>query len=109
MAQEIRERGGKAMYLAPLRALAKEKIDDWTDPNHHFADLNLAICTGDYILNDKNKKNLEQANVIVMTSEMLNSKCRNFKSESNDWINEIGTLIIDEFHLLTVPSRGDHL
>ena len=109
MAQEIRERGGKAMYLAPLRALAKEKIDDWTDSNHHFSDLNLAICTGDYVSNDKNKKNLEQADVIVMTSEMLNSKCRNFKSESNDWINEIGTLIIDEFHLLTVPSRGDHL
>ena len=28
MAHEIREKGGKAMYLAPLRALAKEKIGD---------------------------------------------------------------------------------
>jgi helicase len=109
MAQEIRERGGKAMYLAPLRALAKEKIDDWTDPNHHFADLNLSICTGDYRLTEKRKKELENSNIIIMTSEMLNSRCRNYKAESNDWIKQIGTLVIDEFHLLTVPGRGDHL
>src|SRR5579884_2717309 len=32
MAHEVRERGGKAMYLAPLKALAKEKQDDWTNP-----------------------------------------------------------------------------
>jgi helicase len=109
MAQEIRERGGKAMYLAPLKALAKEKIDDWMDEKHHFSDLKLAICTGDYVLNEKNKKDLEDSNVIIMTSEMLNSKCRNYKSEKNDWLKEVKTLVIDEFHLLTVPGRGDHL
>lgn len=109
MAQEIRERGGKAMYLAPLRALAKEKIDDWTDSNHHFGDLNLSICTGDYRLTDKRKSELEKSNIVVMTSEMLNSRCRNYKSESNDWLKQIKTLIIDEAHLLTVSGRGDHL
>jgi replicative superfamily II helicase len=109
MAQELRERGGKAMYLAPLRALAKEKIDDWTQENHHFSDLNLSICTGDYRLTEKRKEELKNSNIIVMTSEMLNSRCRNYKSESNDWLKEIKTIVIDEFHLLTVPSRGDHL
>lgn len=108
VASQLRN-GGKAMYLAPLKALAKEKIDDWTNENHHFSDLKLAICTGDYILNNKTKKQLEESNLIIMTSEMLNSKCRNYKSESNDWLKEIKTLIIDEFHLLTVPGRGDHL
>jgi len=109
MAQEIRKRGGKAMYLAPLRALAKEKIDDWTDSNHHFNDLNISICTGDYRLTEKRKEELKNSNVIVMTSEMLNSRCRNYKSESNDWLKEVNTIVIDEFHLLTVPGRGDHL
>lgn len=109
MAHEIRVRGGKAMYLAPLRALAREKIDDWTDPSHHFADLNLSICTGDFRLTDKRKNELEKADLILMTSEMLNSRCRNYKSESNDWLKEVGTLIIDEAHLLTVAGRGDHL
>lgn len=109
MAQEIRKRGGKAMYLAPLRALAKEKIDDWTDPEHHFKDLNISICTGDYRLTEKRKEELKNSNIIVMTSEMLNSRCRNYKSESNDWLKEVRTIVIDEFHLLTVPGRGDHL
>jgi replicative superfamily II helicase len=109
MAQEIRERGGKAMYLAPLRALAKEKIDDWTDEKHHFNDVNISICTGDYRLTEKRKEELEKSNVIVMTSEMLNSRCRNYKSESNTWLKEVKTIVIDEFHLLTVPGRGDHL
>ena len=109
MAQEINERGGKAMYLAPLRALAKEKIDDWTDQDHHFGKLNLSICTGDYRLTEKRKEELSNSNIIVMTSEMLNSRCRNFKSESNDWLKEVGTIIVDESHLLTVPGRGDHL
>lgn len=109
MAHEIRERGGKAMYLAPLRALAREKIDDWSDSDHHFGNLNLSICTGDFRLTDKRKEELENANIIIMTSEMLNSRCRNYKSESNDWLKSIGTLVIDESHLLTVPNRGDHL
>lgn len=109
MAQEIRERGGKAMFLVPLRALAKEKIDDWTDPSHHFSDLKVSICTGDYKLGDNRRKELEDADLIVMTSEMLNSRCRNYKSESNSWLKEIKTIVVDEFHLLTVPNRGDHL
>lgn len=109
MAQEVRERGGKAMYLAPLRALAKEKIDDWTDENHHFGDLGLSICTGDYRLTPDRKKELEASKIVVMTSEMLNSRCRNFKSESNEWLKDVGTLVVDESHLLTVPGRGDHL
>jgi helicase len=109
LAHEIRKRGGKGMYLAPLRALAQEKIDDWKDEKHHFHGLNLSICTGDYRLTAKRKTELEQSNMVIMTSEMLNSRCRNFKSENNAWLKDVGTLVIDESHLLTVPGRGDHL
>lgn len=113
MAHEARVRGGKAMYLAPLKALAKEKIDDWTtaegEKKHHFSDLKLSICTGDYQLTASRKKELAESNLILMTSEMLNSRCRNFKAEHNEWLKEVGTLVVDESHLLTVPGRGDHL
>lgn len=109
MSHEVRKRGGKAMFLAPLKALAKEKIDDWTDPGHHFSNCKLSICTGDYRLTPARKKELENSDIILMTSEMLNSRCRNNKSEQNDWLKEIGTLVVDESHLLTVPGRGDHL
>ena len=109
MSHEVRVRGGKAIYLAPLRALAKEKIDDWTSPDSIFGDLKIAICTGDYRLTESRIKELNEADIIVMTSEMLNSRCRNMDSEKNDFLKDCGTIVVDESHLLTVPGRGDHL
>jgi helicase len=109
LAHEVRVRGGKGLYLAPMRALAKEKIDDWTREKHHFGDLKISICTGDYRLTPARKKELEAADIIVMTSEMLSSRCRNYAAENNEFLKDIETIICDESHLLTVPSRGDHL
>lgn len=109
LSHEIRKRGGKGIYVAPLKALAQEKIDDWTDPSHHFGGLNLSICTGDYVLTKARQQELSEANLILLTSEMLASRCRNRKSEKSNFLSEIGTIVIDESHILTVPGRGDHL
>jgi|694.fasta_scaffold01707_22 helicase len=109
LAHEIRKRGGKGMFLAPLRALAQEKIDQWTDPNYHFHDINISICTGDYRITPARQKELNESNLIIMTSEMLNHRARNINSEKSDYLKDIGTLVIDECHLLTVPGRGEHL
>lgn len=109
MSHEVRVRGGKAIYLAPLRALAKEKIDDWTSSSSIFGDLKMAICTGDYRLTESRMRELNEADIIVMTSEMLNSRCRNMDSEKNEFLKDCGTIVVDESHLLTVPGRGDHL
>jgi len=109
MAEQIRSRGGKAMFLAPLRALAREKLNDWTDKDHHFSDLKISICTGDYRLTKERTKELEEADIIVMTSEMLSHRSRSHKSEQSQFLQKIGVLVIDESHLLTVPGRGDHL
>lgn len=103
---EIKQRGGKGMFLAPLRALAQEKIDDWTN---RYPDLKISICTGDYRLTKDRAQELAEADLIIMTSEMLNHRARNFKSEQNNWLLDVGTLVVDESHLLTVPGRGDHL
>lgn len=109
MAEEVRNKKKKAMFLCPLRALAREKVNDWTNKNHHFSDLKISICTGDYRLTKERTKELMEADIIIMTSEMLNHRSRNFKAEQNSYLKDIGTLVIDEFHLLTVPGRGDHL
>ncbi len=109
MAHTVRVRKKKAMFLSPMRALAQEKYDDWTSENHHFSDLKVSICTGDYRLTPSRKEELEKADVIVMSSEMLNHRCRNLKSEHSQFLHEIGCLVSDETHLLTVPGRGDHL
>jgi helicase len=109
LAHEIKKRGGKGMFVVPLRALAQEKIDEWTDKSHMFGGLRTSICTGDYQLTAARKKELEAAELIIMSSEMLASRCRNMKSEKNTWLKDIGTCFVDESHLLTVPGRGDHL
>lgn len=109
MAYEARVRKGKALYIGPLKALATEKKTDWTDPKHHFSDLNLSICTGDFRITSKRIKELDESDIIIMTPEMLASRCRNHKSEKSNFLKEIGTVVFDESHLLTVPGRGHHI
>ena len=109
LSYELKVRGGKGMYISPLKALAQEKLDDWSNSPHQFSDKNISICTGDYKLTSGRKSELEDSDIIVMTSEMLSSRCRNHKSEKSNFLKEIGTIVIDESHLLTVPGRGDHL
>ncbi len=108
IAHTVRVLKKKAIYVAPLKALAKEKIDDWTDAKNHLSDLKLSICTGDYRLTPQRKKELEEADIILFTPEMLSSRMRNFKSEHNEFLQEVGVIVLDEFHLIGVPGRGDH-
>lgn len=109
LAHEIRKRGGKGMYLVPLKALANEKIDDWTDKDHHFGDLKISVCTGDYRLTAERKKELEEADLIIATYEMLAHRVRNNKTERSKFLEDVKTLVIDEFHMCGDISRGNHI
>lgn len=109
LAHEIRGRGNKGMYLVPLKALAQEKIDDWTSPHHHFANAKVAICTGDYRLTEQRKKEIQDSDLIIMSMEMLNSRSRNYRSEQNDFLKSVQTLVIDESHSIGMKDRGPHL
>jgi len=109
MSDEIHRRGGRALYVGPLKALTKEKSDEWSAQSHHFGNLNISICSGDYRITNSRIQEMNNSNVIVMTPEMLASRCRNCKSEKSTFLKEVGTIVFDESHLLTVPSRGDHI
>jgi helicase len=109
MAHEVRKNKGKALYVGPLKALAKEKELDWTDEGHHFYGLNISICTGDFRLTQRRVDELNNSDVIVMTPEMLASRCRNQESEKSHFLEQVGVIVFDESHLLTVPNRGDHI
>lgn len=109
IAYEIRKRGGKAIYVGPLKALAREKEMDWTSEKHHFHDLNISIATGDFRLTAKRIKEMDESDLVVMTPEMLASRCRNHKSDKSRFLFDVGTVVFDESHLLTVPGRGDHI
>lgn len=103
------ERGGKAIFLSPLKSVSQEKKDDWHDQAHPWSSLGVCILTGDYQLNDAKRKELDRSSVIVMTSEMLDSKTRRMEVEKNEFLTRTMCLVVDEAHLLTMEGRGDAL
>jgi helicase len=103
LSYDIRKNNKKGIILFPIKALAQEKYDDWTSSDHHFSDLKIKIMTGDYRSDDLEDDSFD---ILIMTSEMLNSKSRTNK---NDFIKKVGTLVIDESHMIASPGRGDHL
>lgn len=99
--------GKKAIFLSPLKAVSQEKYEDWTNPEHDWGKLNVSIVTGDYQLTEKRVEELNKANIIIMTTEMLDSRTRRIAIEKNNWLLEAGTIVQDEAHLLCVKGRGD--
>jgi len=100
--------GKKVIYTSPLKALTREKWDSWTKK---FGELGykIAIVTGDYRLTDKRIKELNDANIILCTSEMLDHRTRNMTSEKSEWLTKAGLLIIDEVQMIGMKDRGDKL
>jgi len=99
--------GARAIFLAPMRALVQEKYDDWTKEGHTFKQYGVSILSGDYKLTDAKKKELLENKIIVMTSEMLDSRSRRMKTEGNVWLLETTTLIIDEAHIIGMLNQGE--
>ena len=98
--------GKKVLYIAPMKALTDEKYYEWQDPSHTFSDRHIEILTGDFVLSDAKRKSLEQAEIIFLTPEMFNSKCRYY--DSHEWLQN-AWIIGDEIHLLGSKNRGDKL
>jgi replicative superfamily II helicase len=97
----------RCIFLSPLKAVTQEKYEDWTNNEHRWVRRNLSILTGDYALTSSRIEELNNSHIVLMTTEMLLSRCRNIESEKSDWLKEIDTLVIDESHLITVDGRGD--
>ncbi|MDD3857227.1 MAG: ATP-dependent DNA helicase [Methanoculleus sp.] len=88
------ERGGKCLYIVPLRALASEKFEEFSGKG-----LRVGIATGDF---DRRDEYLGRNDIIVATSEKVDSLLRN----RTPWLAEITLLVVDEVHLIDDPSRG---
>lgn len=97
--KNILENNMKAIYVVPLIALANEKYKDF---KKKYSFINLALSIGDY---DQDDPLLYTADFIICTAEKLDSLLRHKVS----WINRIGTIIIDEIHLLNDTDRGPTL
>lgn len=100
--------GKKIIYTSPLKALTREKWDSWME-KFGGAGYKIAIVTGDYRLTDKRIAELNEADIILCTSEMLDHRTRNMSSEKSDWLRKAGLLILDEVQMIGMKERGDKL
>lgn len=96
-----RNKGSKAVYLVPLKALANEKYKDYKELFKETG-LNVMLSTGDL---DSSAEWLGRYDLLILTVEKMDSMLRHHVP----WINEVSTIIIDEIHLLNEPGRGPTL
>lgn len=90
-------RGGRALYIVPLKALASEKYEDLS----RFEDLgiNVGESTGDY---DEVDPKLQRYDIVVATSEKADSLLRH----RSKWLDQLSVVVADEVHLINDPERG---
>ena len=100
--------GKKVIFLSPLKAVTQQKLDDWTDESHFLSRHKIEIITGDHKLTEARIKKVKESDLILMTSEMLDTRTRYITNENNSWIHDVGLLVVDEAHLLTT-NRGPAL
>ncbi|WP_340819046.1 ATP-dependent DNA helicase [Methanolobus sp. WCC4] len=98
-------KGGKALYIVPLRALASEKYNrfrEFSSIGIKENGIRVGISTGDF---DYRDEWLGSNDIIVATSEKTDSLLRNRTS----WMSDITTIVVDEVHLLNSANRGPTL
>ncbi|MCF7996138.1 MAG: DEAD/DEAH box helicase, partial [Chromatiaceae bacterium] len=98
------QRGERAAYLTPLKALAEEKISSWRE---RWSDRKVGIFTGDY---ESSRVDVpyREAEILICTYERLDGILRHWQRHLF-WLARLGLVVIDEFHLLTDPTRGPRL
>ncbi len=100
MLKHILEKGGKALYLVPLKALASEKYDEFK--KFDKLGVRVGISTGDF---DQSDSWLGEFDIIIATNEKADSLLRH----QVDWIKNITIIVADEVHLLNESGRGPTL
>lgn len=97
----VLETGKKAVYIAPMKALAQEVVEKFSSKLKKLG-LIVRELTGDMQLT---RAEAESANVIVTTPEKWDVVTRKSGNDDNSLGNQCGLLIIDEVHLLA-DDRG---
>ncbi|MFC6827129.1 ATP-dependent DNA helicase [Halopelagius fulvigenes] len=94
------ERGGKALYIVPLRALASEKKAEFERWEEYGIDV--GVSTGNY---ESSGEWLASRDIIVATSEKVDSLVRN----NAPWVEDLSCVVADEVHLVDDSHRGPTL
>ncbi len=98
----IFEKGGRCLYIAPLKALASEKYRDFKKKYEPLG-IKVGIAIGDL---DSPSAYLKDYQIIIATAEKMDSLLR----ARSPWLsNGIAVTVFDEVHVINDASRGPTL
>jgi len=95
----ILAKGMKAVYIAPMRALASEKYEEF---KQSYPYIKTVLSIGDL---DANDQWLADYEMIFFSTEKFDSIIRH----GINWLQHIGCIVFDEVHMLDDASRGPTL
>ncbi|XP_015759124.1 PREDICTED: activating signal cointegrator 1 complex subunit 3-like [Acropora digitifera] len=87
--------GTKAVYIAPLKALVRERMDDWKVRFEQKLGRSVVELTGDVT---PDMRAIAKADVIVTTPEKWDGISRSW--QTRNYVKAVALLVIDEIHLL---------
>lgn len=87
--------GSKVVYIAPMKALVRERVQDWSRRLTQQMGLKLVELTGD---NTPDTRTIRNADIIVTTPEKWDGISRSWQTRS--YVQQVSLVIIDEIHLL---------
>lgn len=85
----------KVIYIAPLKALVRERMNDWKRRLVTQLGKEMVEMTGDYT---PDLMALLSADIIISTPEKWDGISRNWHTRS--YVKKVGLMILDEIHLL---------
>ena len=87
--------GMKCVYIAPLKALVRERIQDWKVRLEERLGKKVIELTGDFT---PDTRAIQAADVIVTTPEKWDGMSRSWQTRS--YVKQVALLVIDEIHML---------
>ncbi|KAF2787965.1 Sec63-domain-containing protein [Melanomma pulvis-pyrius CBS 109.77] len=87
--------GSKVVYIAPMKALVRERVHDWGKRLAGPMGLKLVELTGD---NTPDTRTIRDADVIITTPEKWDGISRSWQTRG--YVRQVSLVIIDEIHLL---------
>lgn len=85
----------KVVYIGPMKALVRERLEDWQESFGKILGKKVVELTGDYT---PDLKALMEADIVVTTPEKWDGISRNWKQR--EYVRQVGLMIMDEIHVL---------
>lgn len=90
----------KVVYIAPMKALVRERVRDWEKRLARPLGLKIVELTGD---NTPDTRMIKDADIIITTPEKWDGISRSWQTRG--YVRQVSLVIIDEIHLLA-GDRG---